>query len=56
MAKKPTHYKMTVNRPIDVAGIVFKPGANYTIKATVYDEIKQNHAAAVVKAEPMVRE
>ncbi len=56
MAKTPTHYKMTVNRPIEVAGITFKPRANYTVKAAVHDEIKQNHAAAVVKAEPMVRE
>ena len=39
MAKKPTHYKLTVNRPIDVAGIMMKPGARYNVKAAVHDKI-----------------
>jgi hypothetical protein len=56
MAKKPTHYRVTVNRPIEVAGITFKPGARYTVKAAVHNEIKQTHAAAVVTADPIITE
>jgi hypothetical protein len=56
MAKKPTHYKLTVNRPIEVAGITMKPGARYTVKATVHDQMKQDHPDAVTKADPLVKE
>ena len=56
MAKKPTHYKLTVNRPVEVAGIMMKPGARYTVKSTVHDQMKQDHPDAVTKADPMVKE
>jgi len=56
MAKKPTHYKLTVNRPIEIAGIMMKPGARYTVKATIHDTIKQDHTEAVVKADPIFAE
>ncbi len=54
MAKTPTHYKLTVNRPVEVAGIMMKPGARYTVKATVHDQMKQDHPDAVTKADPLV--
>lgn len=56
MAKKPTHYKLTVNRPIEVAGLMMKPGARYTVKASVHTTIKQDHPDAVVKADPVIVE
>lgn len=56
MAKKPTHYKVMVNRPVEVAGIMLKPRARYTVKAAVHDQLKQDHAEAVTKADPVITE
>lgn len=56
MAKQPTHYRMTVNRPIEASGIVFKPDARYTVKAAVYDVIKEMAADAIASADPMLME
>lgn len=56
MAKKPTHYRMTVNRPVEASGIMFKPDARYTVKAAVHDKIKEVAADAIASAEPMLME
>lgn len=56
MAKQPTHYRMTVNRPIEASGIVFKPDARYTVKAAVHDAIKEMAADAIASADPMLME
>lgn len=56
MVKKPTHYKMTVNRPVEAANASFRPGARYTVKAAVYDGIKAKTPDAITKADPIVRE
>jgi hypothetical protein len=56
MAKKPTHYKITVNRPIEVVNARFRPGARYTIKTAVHDAIKEQAADAIATAEPMMME
>jgi hypothetical protein len=56
MAKKPTHYKITVNRPLEVMSARFRPGARYTVKAAVHDAIKEQAADAIATAEPMLME
>lgn len=56
MANSPTHYKLTVNRPIEASGIMFKPDARYTVKAAVHDKIKEVAADAIASVEPMIVE
>jgi hypothetical protein len=56
MARKPTHYRMKVNRPVEASGIVFKPDARYTVKAAIHDRIKEVAADAIASAEPMFME
>lgn len=56
MAKKPSHYKLTVNRPLEVMNAKFRPGARYTVKAAVHDKIKDEAADAIATAEPMLME
>lgn len=56
MARKPTHYKVTVNRSVEVAGIMMKPGARSTVKAAVYNQIKREQPDAVTTADPIVTE
>ena len=56
MAKKPSHYKLTVNRPLEVMNAKFRPGARYTVKAAVHDAIKDQAADAIATAEPMLME
>ncbi len=56
MAKKPTHYRMTVNRPVSASGMNFNPGSKYKVKATVHDAIKETAADAIASAEPMLLE
>lgn len=53
MAAKPTHYTVTVNRPFEFAGARFRPGARYTLKATVFDDLKAEHPEAIASSEPM---
>ena len=53
MASKPTHYRMTVNRHFEHAGARFRPGGTYTVKASIYDEIKNDRPEAIATAEPM---
>lgn len=47
MASKPTHYRVTVNRPFEHAGARFRPGALYTIKAAVYDALQAERPEAI---------
>ncbi len=56
MAKKPSHYRLTVNRPVEVANTRFRPGARYRVKAAILDQIKNQDPAAIVSAEPVVAE
>lgn len=56
MAKSPTHYRITVNRPIEASKMNFNPGAKYTVKASVHDAIKKTAADAIASAEPMMME
>jgi hypothetical protein len=56
MAAKPTHYRVTVNRPFEYAGARFRPGASYTLKAAVYDGLKADHPEAIATAEPIKKE
>ena len=53
MASKPTHYRMTVNRPFEHAGARFRPGGRYTVKASVYDAIKKERPEAIATADPL---
>ena len=52
MAKKPSHYKLTVNRPVETFGVIFNPGDRYTVKAAVHDKIKEIAADAIASAVP----
>lgn len=55
-APSPTHYRLTVNRPFEVSGIMLKPDARYTVKAAVHDQIRDIAADAIASAEPMIVE
>ena len=56
MASKPTHYRVTVNRPFEHAGAHFRPGARYTVTAAVFDGLKTDHPEAIVTADPLKME
>ena len=56
MAQKPTHYRLTVNRPVTASGMNFNPGSRYTVKAAVHDAIKEAAADAIASADPMLVE
>jgi len=53
MASKPTHYKVTANRPFEHAGARFRPGATYTIKAAIHDELQAERPEAIATSEPI---
>jgi hypothetical protein len=53
MAKKPSHYELTVNRPVEVDGIRFRPGARYQVKAAMYDAVKRASPDAVASVGPI---
>jgi hypothetical protein len=53
MAKTPSHYRITVNRYLEFATARFRPGARYTIKASVYDALKAEHPEAIASASPI---
>ena len=56
MAQNPTHYRLTVNRPVSASGMNFNPGSRYTVKAAVHDALKEQAADAISTAEPMMME
>ena len=56
MAKKSSHYKITVNRHIEFASARFRPGARYTVKASVYDALNAEHPEAIASASPFQME
>ena len=56
MARKPTHYRLTVSRPVAASGMNFNPGSRYTVKAAVYDTLREQAADAIATAEPMLME
>jgi hypothetical protein len=56
MARTPTHYRITVNRPLEVMNARFRPGARYTVKAAVHDALRDRAADAIATAEPMLVE
>ncbi len=56
MAHKPTHYRLTVSRPVTASGMNFNPGSRYMVKAAVHDEIKEAAADAIASADPMLVE
>lgn len=56
MPAQPTHYRLTVNRPLEYAGARFRPGARYTIKAAVFDGLKAGHPEAIATSEPLKKE
>ena len=53
MAKKPTHYEVTVNRIVTHNGIRFRPGARYRMKAAFHAAFKAEHEAAIAQAVPV---
>ncbi len=53
MAKKPTHFKITVNRPVEVANTRLRPGARYRVKAALYDAIREAAPDAIASADPV---
>lgn len=53
MAQSPTHYRITVNRPLEFARAQLNPGARYTLKAAVYDALKADHPEVIASAEPV---
>ncbi|MCI5078707.1 hypothetical protein [Oricola sp.] len=53
MASKPTHYRVTVNRPFEHAGAKFRPGARYTVTAAVHGSLKTDHPEAIASADPL---
>jgi len=55
MAKKPSHYELTVNRPVEIAGIRFRPGARYRVKTAIYDAIKQASPEAIASTSPILK-
>ena len=56
MPGKPTHYNFKVNRSVEVLGIMFKPDADYTATAAVYDKLKEAAVDAIVSATPAIME
>ena len=56
MASKPTHYRVTVNRPLEHSGARFRPGARYTVTAAVHDGLKTDHPEAIASADPLKME
>ena len=50
MARKPTHYRLTVSRPVSASGMNFNPGSKYTVKAAVHDTLREQAADAIAKA------
>jgi hypothetical protein len=56
MPAKNTHYKVTVNRPVEYAGARFRPGACYTVKAKVYDGLNKEHPKVIATADPIKME
>ena len=53
MAKKPSHYELTVNRPVEVDGVRFRPGARYQVKAAMYDAVERESPDAVATVSPI---
>jgi hypothetical protein len=53
MASKPTHYRVTVNRPLEFAGARFRPGARYTVTAAIFDSLSADHPEAIATSEPL---
>lgn len=53
MASKPTHYRVTVNRPLEFAGARFRPGARYIVTASIYDGLQADHSEAIATSEPL---
>ncbi len=56
MAKKPTHYRITVNRPVEAGGTRLRPGARYTVKAAVHDALRKDMSEAIVEATAVAME
>lgn len=56
MTKNPTHYRLTVNRPVTASGMNFNPGSRYTVKAAVHDAIREVSVDAIASADPMLME
>lgn len=55
-APTPTHYKLTVNRPFQSSGIMFKPDGRYTVTAAVHDAIRETAPDAIASADPLYME
>jgi hypothetical protein len=56
MAKKPTHYRLTVNRYVELANARFRPGARYTVTAAIHERLDKDVASAIATLEPVIRE
>jgi len=48
-----THYQITVNRPFDFARTQFRPGARYTVKASVFEAMQAEMPEAIATADPI---
>lgn len=48
-----THYQITVNRPFDFARARFRPGARYTVKASVYEAMQAEMPEAIASTDPI---
>ena len=53
MASKPTHYRVTVNRPLEFAGARFRPGARYTVTISIFEGLQAEHPVAIATSEPL---
>lgn len=48
----PTHYRLRVKAPIVAAGTQFNPGIAYTVKASVFEQIK----TLAIDVAPIIKE
>jgi len=54
--KKPTHYRIRVNRRFEFARANFRPGGVYTVKAAIYDKMNEEIPEVIASAEPATQE
>jgi hypothetical protein len=48
-----THYEIRVNRPFEFVRARFRPGARYTVKASIYDQIVAEMPEVIASANPI---
>ena len=56
MAKKPTHYRLTVNRYVELANARSRPEARYTVTAAIHERFDKEVPTAIATLEPVTGE